>query len=491
MKKKIIIIAAVIILVIGIQFAISGISGYLSNRAVLADAKILYEEGKYDSTIELLWMNDITGNALEEKANEAKIKRIYDAAIDKMNKKEYKEALVLFELFEDGEYKDVKAKKTECEEKYKEAIYLETVSKYNENPESDFVLMLKNFRNLKGYKDSDEYIAKILGKHPSYAMAGEYLYLGSYEQDNNTENGKEPVKWFVPYNSEELKTRLYTVNVIDVQPFDTVKSGASFNETSLFKWLNSDFYDSAFTDEEKAVIETAKANSFGVKFEYKVTIPFGAYASERAVATEYSKAKGLRIENEKPCFWVSDYEKEAGICVNGENEKADATLKDIGVVAIIYADKNPGTLKKCEDCKSVYFKNEKCEECFYDKEEIKKEYFKNIMGNATAVCDAEECSNYVVYFGKSDCCAKHSGHCSECDTYIPGGNQKCGDCASFSNSYGTRNTKCAVKGCSSNIAQSGDTNCCAYHSNRCGKCKKYIDSDAMFCMECLEKAFKK
>ena len=59
---------------------------------------------------------------------------------------------------------------------------------------------------------------------------------------------------------------------------------------------------------------------------------------------------------------------------------------------------------------------------------------------------------------------------------------------SFSNKYGTRTTKCAVSGCDNYIAKSGDTNCCTYHSNKCGNCHCYIDGDAMYCMDCLRNA---
>lgn len=55
----------------------------------------------------------------------------------------------------------------------------------------------------------------------------------------------------------------------------------------------------------------------------------------------------------------------------------------------------------------------------------------------------------------------------------------------FTNSYGTATTKCAHNGCSNTIASSGDTNCCIVHSNKCLNCGKYIDEDALFCMDCL------
>lgn len=61
---------------------------------------------------------------------------------------------------------------------------------------------------------------------------------------------------------------------------------------------------------------------------------------------------------------------------------------------------------------------------------------------------------------------------------------------SFTNKYGTPTTKCAHPGCNNYIASSGDTNCCTVHSNRCLECGKYIDEDALYCMDDIEKAAK-
>lgn len=58
----------------------------------------------------------------------------------------------------------------------------------------------------------------------------------------------------------------------------------------------------------------------------------------------------------------------------------------------------------------------------------------------------------------------------------------------FTNKYGTATTKCAHTGCSNYIANSGDTNCCTTHSNRCLDCKIYIDEDAYYCVSCIAAA---
>ena len=60
-----------------------------------------------------------------------------------------------------------------------------------------------------------------------------------------------------------------------------------------------------------------------------------------------------------------------------------------------------------------------------------------------------------------------------------------GSSSSFTNKYGTPTTKCAHAGCNNYIATTGDTNCCPSHSSRCLNCGKYIDEDAMYCIDCI------
>lgn len=57
----------------------------------------------------------------------------------------------------------------------------------------------------------------------------------------------------------------------------------------------------------------------------------------------------------------------------------------------------------------------------------------------------------------------------------------------FTNKYGTKTTKCRHPGCNNYIASSGDTAYCETHSKRCAECNKYIDEDAVYCMDCIER----
>ena len=58
----------------------------------------------------------------------------------------------------------------------------------------------------------------------------------------------------------------------------------------------------------------------------------------------------------------------------------------------------------------------------------------------------------------------------------------------FTNGFGTPTTKCAHTGCNEFIAPSGNTNCCIIHSNKCLECGNYCDEDALYCLDCIQKA---
>ena len=121
--------------------------------------------------------------------------------------------------------------------------------------------------------------------------------------------------------------------------------------------------------------------------------------------------------------------------------------------------------------------------------------FTNKYGTPTTKCAHSGCENYIASSGDTNCCTVHSHRCLNCNKYIDEDAAYCMDCltdsaedvisGTFTNKYGTPTTKCAHSGCENYIASSGDTNCCTTHSHRCLNCNKYIDEDAVYCMDCL------
>ncbi len=83
----------------------------------------------------------------------------------------------------------------------------------------------------------------------------EYVVFGSYEQDNDDSNGKEPIEWMV-LDENENGTLLLSRYVLDAVPYNKAFANVTWETCSLRKWLNDEFLNSAFTAEEQAKIAT-------------------------------------------------------------------------------------------------------------------------------------------------------------------------------------------------------------------------------------------
>ncbi len=88
----------------------------------------------------------------------------------------------------------------------------------------------------------------------SKAKTGDIIVFGSYEQDNNTENGKEPIEWIVLANDGK---ELFVVSKysLDWKPYDGAWKNITWEECNLREWLNDDFYNTAFSASDKKLIK--------------------------------------------------------------------------------------------------------------------------------------------------------------------------------------------------------------------------------------------
>ena len=82
------------------------------------------------------------------------------------------------------------------------------------------------------------------------------FFFGHYPlEDKDNYYGDQAIGWWILYNDEEAeKALLISFYAIDAQVFDA--SGSSWEKSSIRHWLNNDFYNSAFTEEEQQMILT-------------------------------------------------------------------------------------------------------------------------------------------------------------------------------------------------------------------------------------------
>ena len=81
---------------------------------------------------------------------------------------------------------------------------------------------------------------------------GDIIEFGTYEQDNITGNGPEPIEWIV-LDVDGNEAFLVSVHSLDGKRFvETSRRIFYWADSDIRAWLNSDFVETAFTEEEKA-----------------------------------------------------------------------------------------------------------------------------------------------------------------------------------------------------------------------------------------------
>ena len=96
--------------------------------------------------------------------------------------------------------------------------------------------------------------------------------MGSYEQDGDPDNGSEPIEWIVLSRTDDELFVLSRYVIAEDQYNKEQVVGLSWEESSLRKWLNNDFYNAAFTKQEKKKIKTVTlTNSLVDTYKQKIS----------------------------------------------------------------------------------------------------------------------------------------------------------------------------------------------------------------------------
>ena len=90
---------------------------------------------------------------------------------------------------------------------------------------------------------------------------GSYITLGNFEQDNMEENGKEPIEWLVLEVQDDKALVISKYGLISKQ-YDETGAGETWENCSLRKWLNGEFFETTFTNAEQTrILESQVKNN--------------------------------------------------------------------------------------------------------------------------------------------------------------------------------------------------------------------------------------
>ena len=178
----------------------------------------------------------------------------------------------------------------------------------------------------------------LYGEEIKNAEVGETFTLGTYEQDNNTTNGKEDIEWLV-LAKEDNRVLVISRYALDYKIYNE-KSGAITWETcTLRTWLNNDFYSDAFTAQEQSLItQTNVTADKNPKYDIdpgndttdkifllsinEVEEHLAASEARMCAPTEYAIAQGAwvndnyKVDRKAACrWWLRSPGSESGLAV--------------------------------------------------------------------------------------------------------------------------------------------------------------------------------
>lgn len=108
------------------------------------------------------------------------------------------------------------------------------------------------------YKDSAEKLQSIRSLLLSKAIPGDTVSFGKYEQDYDTSNGKEDIKWLV-LDKKDDAVLVISKHVLEDKSFG--RNDDTWETCSLRKWLNGDFITDAFSPEEQSKLQITNVSA--------------------------------------------------------------------------------------------------------------------------------------------------------------------------------------------------------------------------------------
>lgn len=155
----------------------------------------------------------------------------------------------------------------------------------------------------------------------SSVEVGDIYTFGAYQQDNDTSNDKQPIKWLV-LAKEDNKILLISEKALDCQKYNDSCADVTWETCSLRKWLNSTFLNAAFsTAEQKKIVRTTVSADKNPNYSTdpgKATMDkvfllsideanqyFDNDEARKCFPTAYTIANGACIYNEytNTCWW--------------------------------------------------------------------------------------------------------------------------------------------------------------------------------------------
>lgn len=137
---------------------------------------------------------------------------------------------------------------------------------------------------------------------------GDTFFFGSYEQGNDVTNGAEAIEWII-LAKESDRVLVISAMALDSKRFNHTAGNVSWQNSSVRSWLNNDFYNTAFDEDEQERILAERMSWFAPKDSVfllsreEVETFFPTNSQRLCEATKYAVAQGAYVNAKTGGSW--------------------------------------------------------------------------------------------------------------------------------------------------------------------------------------------
>ena len=305
--------------------AFKALNGYSDSATKISECNTAILEREYQKALKLMTdekyeesikafkaLNGYSDSTVKiGECNTAILEREYQKALELLTEEKYEEAITAFKAL--NGYGDSATQIKECA--YRKAEKLRRndryIDAYNE------YLTISDYKNVSETLRDKNFLKKVFS-------AGMYLVFGSYPQ-TNTGKDDTPIEWLI-LESDGETALLISRYALDCKPYNEKYEDATWETCTLRGWLNNEFYNRAFSTEEKQYIlrsdvsadknpkySTNPGNTTKDKVFLLSVVEANKYFqsddARKCAPTDYAIQQGAstsdsyKVEGRKACWW--------------------------------------------------------------------------------------------------------------------------------------------------------------------------------------------
>ncbi|MCF0115494.1 MAG: hypothetical protein HUJ56_09085, partial [Erysipelotrichaceae bacterium] len=136
-------------------------------------------------------------------------------------------------------------------------------------------------------------------------QVGDTIFFGRFEQDNNLENGSEPIEWII-LDKQEDRMLVISRYALDVRNYYSASTLLTWEKSGVRNWLNTEFYNSAFMNRDKELISLTQVND-NQKGTLDYLFLLNVEEAYSYFGDVYLGVDGQRTENRNRCVFPTAY----------------------------------------------------------------------------------------------------------------------------------------------------------------------------------------